>query len=72
MRNDIMELFQGGFDPEKAQENQKKIQAMNKENVEKVVKTFNDEQKKTWTEMLGKPFNYVPTPFGRRGGGGNL
>ena len=69
MRNDIMELFQGGFDPEKAQENQKKIQAMNKENVEKVVKTFNDEQKKTWTEMLGKPFNYVPTPFGRRGGG---
>ncbi len=72
MRNDIMEMMQGAFgDFEKMQENQKKIQAMNKENIDKVVKTFSDEQKKTWTEMLGKSFNYVPTPFGRRGGGGN-
>jgi hypothetical protein len=71
MQKRVMEMFQGGFDPEKAQENQKKMQAMNKDNLEKVVKSFNDEQKKAWTEMLGKPFNYVPAPFGRRGGGGN-
>ncbi len=69
MQKDIQEIFSGGFDPSKAQENMKKIQAIQKENLAKVAKTFSEDQKKTWTEMVGKDFDYKPE-F-RRPGGGN-
>jgi hypothetical protein len=55
------ELF-AGFrdDPEGTQ---KKIAEHNKETLTKVVAKLNDEQQKTWKEMLGAPFEYKPTPF---------
>jgi hypothetical protein len=50
----IRELNQGGGLAD--QETIKKFQEIRKGAVEKVVKLFNDEQKKTWKEMLGEPF----------------
>jgi hypothetical protein len=41
----------------------KKLAEHNKETLSKVVAKLNDEQQKTWKEMLGAPFAYVPMPF---------
>jgi eukaryotic-like serine/threonine-protein kinase len=41
----------------------KKMAEHNKETLGKVVAKLNDEQQKTWKEMLGAPFAYTPTPF---------
>ncbi|HEV3143775.1 MAG TPA: hypothetical protein VGZ47_07835, partial [Gemmataceae bacterium] len=48
-RSEIGEMFKGGnFD-------MKKMQAIQKETKEKQVNVLTSEQKKTWTEMTGKP-----------------
>jgi Spy/CpxP family protein refolding chaperone len=60
---------EAGRDREKQAEVQKKIAAMNKETMGKIVALFNDEQKKTWKELVGEAFEYRPTPFGGFGGG---
>jgi hypothetical protein len=60
---EIGEVMQsgGGFgDPE----TQKKIAAIRKESNEKAVAVLNDEQKKQWTEMQGKPFEMKMEGFG--------
>ena len=44
----------------------KKLAEHNKETLAKVVGKLNDEQQKTWKEMLGAPFEYTPTPFRAR------
>jgi Spy/CpxP family protein refolding chaperone len=68
MRQSIQDLGQPNFqDQEEMRKRQEKIQALNKEHLAKVAKSFTDDQKKTWTEMLGKPFDYKPEPF-RPGG----
>ncbi len=41
----------------------KKMAEHNKETLTKVVAKLNDEQQKTWKEMLGAHFDYTPTPF---------
>jgi hypothetical protein len=41
----------------------KKITEHRKEALGKIVAKLNDEQQKTWKEMLGAPFEYKPTPF---------
>jgi Spy/CpxP family protein refolding chaperone len=73
IQKDIQDLGPPDFqDQEAMKKRNDKIQTLRKDNLAKVVKTFSAEQQKAWTEMLGKSFNYVPTPFGgRRGGGGN-
>ena len=43
----------------------KKLAEHRKETLTKVVAKLNDEQQKTWKEMLGAPFEYTPTPFRR-------
>ena len=49
---DGMEMFKsGGFGPD----TMKKVQALRKETAEKSVNVLTGEQKKTWTEMTGKP-----------------
>jgi Spy/CpxP family protein refolding chaperone len=50
---DMRELFSGGGD---MQENMQKMRSLNKEYVGKAVGSLTDEQKKTWTELTGKPF----------------
>jgi hypothetical protein len=49
----MRELFSGGGD---MQENMQKMRSLNKEYVGKAVGSLTDEQKKTWTELTGKPF----------------
>ena len=44
---------------------QKKMAEHNKETLTKVVAKLNDEQQKTWKEMLGASFEYKPTPSAR-------
>jgi hypothetical protein len=36
----------------------KKLGALNKESVEGIVKSFTDDQKKTWKDMVGDPFEF--------------
>jgi hypothetical protein len=71
---DRQEIFQGaragGFDPNAFQEMQKKIATLNKEAMGKIALILTPEQKKTWEEMTGKPFDYKPE-FGQRRGRGN-
>ncbi len=43
----------------------KKIAEYRKEVLGKIVAKLNDEQQKTWKELTGAPFDYVPTPFRR-------
>ena len=60
---DRRELFQGGGgfgNPE----TMKKAQALQKEASDKAVAALTDEQKKTWTEMTGKPFEIKIEGFG--------
>lgn len=54
----------GTFDPEKMEEVNKKIAKVHKEYMVKAVDLLNDDQKKTWTSMIGTPFDtskLVPT-----------
>ena len=46
-------------DPEAAM---KKMREVNKETLSQVVAKLNDEQQKTWKELLGAPFEYKPDP----------
>ena len=41
----------------------KKIAEHRKETLGKVVAKLNDEQQKTWKEMIGAPFELKPEPF---------
>src|SRR4029077_20062920 len=61
---DGMEMFKsgGGFGPD----TMKKVQALRKEASDKSVNLLTSEQKKTWTEMTGKPLDI---PFELPGGG---
>ncbi len=47
---------------EERQEAMKKAAAQRKENLTKVEAKLNDEQQKTWKELLGAPFEYRPDP----------
>ena len=40
----------------------KKIQELNKEALTQATSKLNDEQQKTWKELLGSAFTYVPEP----------
>ncbi len=51
------EAFSGGFDVEKFQEAQKKIQKIQNEHIEKAVALLNDEQKTTWRKLKGEAFD---------------
>ena len=53
-------IFQSGGD---FQENFKKVQGLQKEASEKITAVLTDDQKKTWKEMVGEPFDYKPEPF---------
>ena len=53
MRQEMQSIFSGGGDP---QENRKKMQTLQKETMEKVSAVLTDDQKKTWKEMTGEPF----------------
>ena len=55
---EVRDLFKGGFDPSKAEENMKKMASLNKEGMERAAATLNADQKKTWEELTGKPFEY--------------
>jgi len=58
----------GGFSPE----NQKKITELRKETMGKVMAVLKDDQKKTWKEMTGDPFEVrFEGQRGGRGGDGN-
>lgn len=64
----------GGGPPDS--ETQKKMAAARKEAMTKAMGVLTDEQRKSWEEMIGKPFEFPATmgrPGGRRppGGGGN-
>jgi hypothetical protein len=62
---DQMELRkEAGFDREKQAEVQKKVTAMNKEAMDKVMALLKDDQKKAWKEVAGEAFDYKPTPGG--------
>lgn len=56
-RKKVQELHQGvGDDPQKRAEALKKRAAMNKEVMEKIAAMFTEEQKKTWKDLAGEPF----------------
>jgi Spy/CpxP family protein refolding chaperone len=50
----MRELFGGGFNEETA----KKMAELRKETMDKATGVLSDEQKKTWKEMTGKPFQF--------------
>jgi hypothetical protein len=50
------ELFQGGGANRGSEEAQKKMTALRKATVEKVSAVLTDDQKQTWKEMIGQPF----------------
>lgn len=64
MQKDMRELFQGGggggFNPEAM----KKMQGLRKEALSTAVKLLNDEQKKTYKDMTGEPFELQLGGFG--------
>jgi len=49
--------FSGGFDVEKFQEAQKKIQKIQNEHMDKAVALLTDEQKTTWRKLKGEAFD---------------
>ena len=72
LQRELMEMgqdfFGGGFDQEKMTEFQKKSQELQKKTFEKVTAKLTDDQKKTWKEMTGAPFDtakLVPV-FGKK------
>lgn len=60
-REKMRDLFQGGFN----EETQKKMAELRKETMDKATGVLTADQKKTWKEMTGKPFEIR---FGRRPG----
>ena len=53
-REKMRDLFQGGFSEETA----KKMAELRKETMDKATGVLSDDQKKTWKEMTGKPFEF--------------
>jgi hypothetical protein len=67
--DDAQELFRGiGRDFKKIPEVMKKVTKLNKDATAKIVKGFSDDQKKTWKELTGEPYE-LKMEFGRPGGG---
>jgi Spy/CpxP family protein refolding chaperone len=60
----------GGFDKDAFKEKMTKMAAMNKETLDKVTSVLTDDQKKTWKDMTGAPFEikFEFPPGGPRGG----
>ena len=56
---EVREIFQSAGDDREAA--MKKIAEHRKETLTKIVAKLNDEQQKTWKEMIGAPFEYKPT-----------
>jgi len=57
-RREIMsDAASGGFDLEKIQDAQKKIQKTQNEHMEKAIALFTDEQKVTWRKLKGETFD---------------
>jgi len=52
-------------DREKMQELQKKMTSLRKEGMDKATAVLNDEQKKTWKDMVGQPFEIKIEPMRR-------
>jgi Spy/CpxP family protein refolding chaperone len=67
-RKQMGEIFQPGGDP---QEGRKKMTALRKETMDNIMATLNDQQKASWKEMTGAPFEMKMEgpPGGRRRGG---
>jgi hypothetical protein len=63
---EMRELRQAG----NPQGNRDKVAAIRKETTEKIQAVLTDDQKKTWKEMTGEPFQ-IATPQRRRGGNNN-
>jgi Spy/CpxP family protein refolding chaperone len=64
---ETQELFQGaGRDREKMAEARTKIQALGKKAMDTAAKSLTDEQKKTWSTMIGAKFDYKPEAPGPR------
>jgi len=58
---DVSEMMKNARgDKEKFAEVRTKTEKLRKEALDRVTKTFNDEQKKTYKNMAGEPFNYQP------------
>jgi Spy/CpxP family protein refolding chaperone len=70
-RKHMRELFQGGGGAGGANREElgKKMQALQKETLEKVMGVLTDDQKKAWKEMTGAPFEFHFQPRPRRGQG---
>ena len=68
-QKDMRELFSGGGGGFGDPETQKKVAALRKEASAKALETLTTDQKKTWEEMTGKPFEIQFTP-GQGGGFG--
>jgi hypothetical protein len=58
-----------GFDPEKQAEVNKKVDKLQQDTVAKIMETLNDDQKKTWKELTGAPFDTSKLTTGFGGGG---
>jgi hypothetical protein len=70
LRKDREDLLKGaGRDREKRMAAGKKIQKLNQDALDKLVKSFTPEQQKTYKELRGEPFAYKPE-FGFGGGPG--
>jgi hypothetical protein len=66
INREVMEGMRGLFSqdqsPEERQEAMKKVNAIRKEALTKAESKLNDEQQKTWKELLGAPFTIVFEP----------
>ena len=61
----------GRPNPAAFEEMRKKMEALNKETMEKVTAVLTDDQKKAWKDLVGAPFEIkFEPPQGRPGGGG--
>jgi Spy/CpxP family protein refolding chaperone len=60
MRTQMREIFQGAQDDREGA--MKKMTALRKETTDKAVALLTNDQKKTWKEMTGETFEYVPEP----------
>ena len=68
MREAMQGAFQGGFDRDKMTEAMKKVQTMQSDAVDKVLKDLTDDQKKTWKDLTGEKFELELGGFGPGGG----
>ncbi len=69
VRETMQGAFQGGFDRDKMTEAMKKVQTMQSDAVDKVLKDLTDDQKKTWKDLTGEKFELDFGGFGPPGGG---